>query len=363
MQPDAVKPVTHRAGWDSFNSLQKVVVSLVLATILVLACVIFLGSWPDSHKILFRSLDDQDVTAVLNALYSNGFDVRLDQSTGAILVPAPDIQRARITLSNYGLPAKSSLLGQQERPGMNPIYQNPDKNVLVDKVQYAQKIENLIGQRIERLLVPLVGRGSVRAQVTIIGEVKQATNTNSQNDLKKTVSDDGMPGKMNIIVIVDDKKIINADSSVIRIPRTEQELNKFSDLIKKAVGFNKERGDSISLINTSFSDSLIQEVVPGDLTLRKSLPQKLYGDGGGIILLILFFAFVIYKLMKLQANNRVEKEYNTSLSNISASSPDSPSETARVNYEENMRILNNLVKNDPKLVAQIMKNWVSADEK
>ena len=90
--------------WDETSIGQKFLVISAFFTILAISIMIVIWAWSSPYRILFSSLNDRDAITILNTLYSNGFDAKLDESTGAILVPATEIHYARIKLSNLGIP-------------------------------------------------------------------------------------------------------------------------------------------------------------------------------------------------------------------------------------------------------------------
>ena len=291
------------------------------------------------------------------------------------------------------------------------------------QLEYTQRLEASFTQRIERLLEPLLGAESIRAQVTadidfttrertletynpdskilrnteLEEQVKDSEGKESSGvsnslrrevnsyELDKTISLTksaiGRIDKLYIAVIVDDKVSRGVKGNMIRTPRTENELNKLEDLVKKAVGFNAKRGDIVNVIGTSFkinrSSSYqlqnyhLQDNAYSGPTWNQVWVKDLFNKTLGILLVLLLIFAVIRPATKSLVNmpgysvknlSEERAHYNSSPGGFSSNS-DSEGQEANDpgNYESNMLAAARVVERDPKLVAQIMKNWVSAD--
>ncbi len=51
------------------------------------------------------------------------------------------------------------------------------------------------------------------------------------------------------------------------VPRTDEEMKKYKNLIERAVGFNEDRGDSIEVVNIQFKEVEVEEDSFMDKTL------------------------------------------------------------------------------------------------
>ena len=286
------------------------------------------------------------------------------------------------------------------------------------QLEYTQRLEASFTQRIERLLEPILGAESIRAQVTadIDFTARERTletyNPDSRvlrnNELEERVKDNvgsekpevlnklrrevnsyeldktirltrsaiGRIDKLYITVIVDDKLSRGVKGNTIRTPHTKDELDRLTDLVKKAVGFNARRGDVVSVSGATFK-------------IRRSLNHQLYNNAstgpswgqvwvkdlfnktlGTLLVLLIIFSVIrpaIKSLVSLPANlaeNTFKNgsHYNSGSGDFRDNADTDLSEiTGSGDYEKNMITVARVVERDPKLVAQIMKNWVSAD--
>ena len=93
-------------------------------------------------------------------------------------------------------------------------------------------------------------------------KVEEVTNFEISKTVRNTVREVGEIKKLSVAVLVDgiyvndDKGTPDdkADDVKTYQPRTQEELDRITALIKSAVGFDEERGDSIEVVNLQFAD-------------------------------------------------------------------------------------------------------------
>src|SRR3569832_725579 len=191
-------------------------------------------------------------------------------------------------------------------------------------------------------------------------------------ELDKTISHTQFPTgnvkRLSIAVVVDDHQETDADGNVTRKPRSEEEITRLSALAKEAIGFNAQRGDSLNVINASFTEQPKLEAPPEPSLLEK---PWLWDVGkqvlAGIAVLVLIFA-VLKPLFK----NLVEKappprmvmgevEAQVMEQQRLMGGGQNPQLPRANYYEQNVNTAQNLATQDPKRVAQVVKNWVASD--
>jgi flagellar M-ring protein FliF len=193
-------------------------------------------------------------------------------------------------------------------------------------------------------------------------------------ELDKTISHtrlaSGNIRRLSVAVVLDDKP----GPGTVREPWTEPELERFTSLVREAVGFNAERGDSVNMINASFQQPAEFEPLP-ELGL---LEQPWVWDAvrwaaGAIGLLILVFAVLRPTLQQLaqsgarsaamtpapaMAGGVGEDQISLSGGAQGARQLKGPQQD---NYQGNLSMAQNVAGEDPKRVAQVVKNWVNED--
>lgn len=189
-------------------------------------------------------------------------------------------------------------------------------------------------------------------------------------ELDKTISHTQFPTgnvkRLSIAVVVDDRQKADEEGKITREPRSEDEINRITALAKEAVGFNPQRGDSLNVINASFTDPPKLEEPPPPSMLEKPWVW----DVGKQVLAGLAVLALIFGVLRPLFKNLVEKAPAPQV--ISAEVAAAVLEQQRLGggqhpqlprggYEQNVTMAQNMAAQDPKRVAQVVKNWVASD--
>jgi len=171
--------------------------------------------------------------------------------------------------------------------------------------------------------------------------------------------------RLSVSVVVDYKQTTDKDGKVAMKPLTEAEKAQITNLIKEAMGFNAERGDSVNVVNTPFARTE-QETLP-DLPFWKQPEYVEYIDIAktagkyllmALALLILYLRVLKPLLKKLsEASKLPPPSHSPQLEHVGmASLP------GQRNYEENLTRAQKMASEDPRVVANIVKTWVASNE-
>jgi flagellar M-ring protein FliF len=201
----------------------------------------------------------------------------------------------------------------------------------------------------------------------------------------------GQLKRLTVAVVVDDMPVIGKDGKPAKgRALTDAELAHITTLVKDAVGFDEARGDSVNVVNASFRN----DAPPPDTELEK-VPlweTPIFRDmaklGAGVIVLLVLALAVLRPMIKaLLPAARASGLLAGPGDNVTISSAGAaagsftgathphghggeaagglglPAPAAPpVPYEQQITNARALVNQDPKRVAQVVKNWVSVDE-
>ncbi|NKQ11860.1 flagellar basal-body MS-ring/collar protein FliF [Pseudomonas sp. SST3] len=210
---------------------------------------------------------------------------------------------------------------------------------------------------------------------------EQATrNYELDRSISYTKQQQGRLRRLSVAVVLDDQVTVAADGTTTRVPRTADELARFTRLVQDAVGFDASRGDSVSVINAPFAaDSLDETFI--DIPFYS---QPWFWDIVKQVLGVLFILVLVFGVLRPVLNNLTNAgkgkdlqpvggdaelgemgEIDDALTNdrVSLSGPQSimlPSPTE--GYDAQLNAIKNLVAEDPGRVAQVVKDWINADE-
>lgn len=178
----------------------------------------------------------------------------------------------------------------------------------------------------------------------------------------------GVVNKLSVAVVVDNKQSKNDAGEIVATPYTQEELDRFTTLVKDAVGFNAIRGDSVNVINAAFTPP--PELGPAPEV--SFLDQPWVWDVGKQILGGLLAAIVLFGVLRpvmrnlstlppVLANQAAGAEGGDGLEDdqVTLSGGNDPRLPKPNEYESELEMAKSMVVQEPKRVAQVVKQWVN----
>jgi flagellar M-ring protein FliF len=211
------------------------------------------------------------------------------------------------------------------------------------------------------------------------GNMQKDTTTNYEVDKTVRYVQQPMGGikRLTVAVVVNYKRVVDAKTgkSTMR-PLTDAEKTEITDLVKEAMGYNKERGDSVNVVNSPFS--MDQDPEPEIPLWKRPEMWELGKEIGRYLLLAIAIGFIYFKLLKplLKKN---EPEGNTEPGLLAAPQLDENGnpilpEEAQIDEladddplavpqpgttQKRLEAAKKLAKEQPKIVAQVVKEWIA----
>jgi len=148
------------------------------------------------------------------------------------------------------------------------------------------------------------------------------------------------------------------------LPPTAEEIKRINDLVREAVGFNEKRGDSINVAAASFV-APIPELI-AELPIWKDPTLIAFAKEAVQYLVFALIAFLVWsKLLKpmfemlAAAAHRVEAEENAA-----AERAEETIEGHHANkgprFEDQLKEARDVAHKEPKLIAELIKEWMGA---
>ena len=176
--------------------------------------------------------------------------------------------------------------------------------------------------------------------------------------------------RLTVAVVVNHKSVVGKDGKTTTRALTDAEKTQISDLTKQAMGFDEDRGDKISVVNSPFA-SETPEVIkpdplwkqPGAINLAKDLLKYLIG---------IFIILMIYKKLlkpmvtklvtpppppELPAPAKLESQQGE-LVTLSDGTQTLALPAKQRGYQQNLEATKQIAKDNPKLVANVVTAWV-----
>ena len=228
---------------------------------------------------------------------------------------------------------------------------------------------------------PNAGAANASANATTANANSGGESSNSATrnyELDRTVSHVSDPAgrlaRLTVAVAVDNKATTDDKGNNKSVPFTAQELEHLTDLAKNAVGFNQQRGDSVTVINQPFHKAPGNEPLPETPFWQRPGVMDLIKQGGGVLVALIIAFGLLRPLLRgvfkgtpgtaLQA-----LPAGAGIPTVSVRIDDADDDMAPgrlgpppgMNYEARVAMAKRMVTENPKQVAQVVRSWVSED--
>jgi len=202
--------------------------------------------------------------------------------------------------------------------------------------------------------------------------VNNQKNTTTNFEVDKTVrySQQSMGGikRLNVAVVVNNMPVVGKNGKVTYRPLTAAEKTQINDLAMQAMGFNKERGDALTVVNSSFAGEP-EEIIP-EVPMWKNPETIEYGKDAlrfivGIVVVLLIYKRVLSPMLR-KLTTPVQKLLNApdnedAVVNLSGAEGQAQL-TSVANSSSNLAAAKQLAKDNPRMVASVVANWTSGSE-
>ena len=368
-----------------------------------------------------RRLASEQVTAIVNLVASS----------------LPDIDASQVTVVDQQGRLLSSPQGQDEFAARD------------QQVEFTRQFEESYSQRIETLIAPLVGVGRVRAEVSAqfdmsaVEEAREQYSPDSQIVRSEQVSEDrragtggaaGVPGslsnqpqgrapnavvaneskqdgstqstrnyeidrtiaytrqpagrlkRISVAVLVDNVQVKGKDGKLTEVALTPEQISRVTTLVKDAVGFDEERGDSVNVVNSAWSGD--PRVAAGELESLPVWEQPWARDAAKLLIGLIALLALVFAVLRplarqfagvlsappplpsplalpgIASGDSGFPAMSDGAGRVSMSSAGYTSAEATMSataYEDQIAQARALVGEDPARVAQVVKKWVSTN--
>ena len=115
--------------------------------------------------------------------------------------------------------------------------------------------------------------GTGTSAASQVSRTEETVNFEITKTIRNRVKESGQIKRLSVAVLVDGKYIENDDGDKVWQPRAADELAQLETLVKSAVGFNEQRGDSVEIVNMQFVKLEPLEFDDGSLFLGISIEE------------------------------------------------------------------------------------------
>jgi flagellar M-ring protein FliF len=178
--------------------------------------------------------------------------------------------------------------------------------------------------------------------------------------------------RLTVAVLIDNLRTLGKDGKTREMPLTAQQLEHVNQLVKDAVGFDETRGDSVNVVNASFTEETpapegeLQAPAFWEMPLFLNLAKLV---AGALVLLVLVLSVLRPMVRSLIGPSRGSVtilprsgEPAAASAAATAALPAAALKEAAATHEQQVAQARTLANQDPKRVAQVVRGWVAQDE-
>jgi flagellar M-ring protein FliF len=199
------------------------------------------------------------------------------------------------------------------------------------------------------------------------GHRETVTNYEVDRTVRVTRNATGMVRRLNAAVVVNNPTKTDAKGKTTTVPLSQDELDKLTALVQEAVGYDKQRGDSVRVINAPFKVEAQGKEDELPLWKQQWLLDLLRAGGvpAALALVALAVAFGLVKPAVMAALAKPESAKGEQLDAVVDDAQElpvaMPELLAAPQMSRKLEDARMLAKENPTAVANIVRDWVNGD--
>jgi flagellar M-ring protein FliF len=206
--------------------------------------------------------------------------------------------------------------------------------------------------------------GAAAASASTAGPTSASKESSANFEVDRTIEHrmaaTGTIRRLTAAVVVNHRRVVDKDGKATATPIGAPEMEQIQALVREAMGFKKERGDSLNVVNAPFTEPESVPVVevpmwkqPDNIALAK--------DVGRYTLFALLIAYLVFGVLK-PALRRASEQAPAAMALPSSSDLPALPAAGTPDNEDPLAKARRIAREDPKIVANVVKAWVSNDE-
>jgi flagellar M-ring protein FliF len=194
------------------------------------------------------------------------------------------------------------------------------------------------------------------------GRREAVTNYEVDKTVRVTKNASGNVKRLNAAVVVNNRTVVDSKGKSTQVPLSAEEIEKLTSLVQESIGFNKERGDSVKVINAPFKVDPVTNVDTPlwkspeliDLVRAAALPAGL-----AVVAILVFFGLLRPAAKAAFATPRLSGR-GTRIDAVvdDEQTLDAVAALAAPAYLKQIEGAKALAKENPAAVAGIVRGWV-----
>jgi flagellar M-ring protein FliF len=224
---------------------------------------------------------------------------------------------------------------------------------------------------------PAVASGASAASgaSTVQGPLSVRHDLTTNYEVDKTIRHTEQPmggiKRLSVAVVINYRREVDAHGKSQMVPLNADQQTKAEQLVKDAMGFDPSRGDVVNVVNSAFStadDRAVSDLPwwrqADNIELAKTAAKYLLIGLAGLYLYFGILRPAVRRLFKQPDPPPAEPELPSSMDAASGEAGEvnevlEEMEKKQTTYQRNLITARQMAKDDPRIVATVLKNWVS----
>lgn len=183
--------------------------------------------------------------------------------------------------------------------------------------------------------------------------------------IRHTRTEVGTIKRLSVAVVVNHKRVVDKAGESKLQPYDPKEMAQIQTLVREAMGFDKDRGDTVNVVNAPFLVPFEPAVVPfwkdpGNLPLAIEAGKWLLVAGLALATLLMVRSSVrdLVRLSEVAATPPAPEPPP-----VVEEPPPSPEEVREIlDYERSIQRARDIARDNPRLAAEVIRGWVTKGE-
>ena len=191
----------------------------------------------------------------------------------------------------------------------------------------------------------------------------ESINFEVDKTIQHTRAASGTIRRMTAAVVVNHRRSVGADGKATFTALAPAELEQINALVREAMGFNKERGDSLNVVNAAFSEP--EREVVAELPLWKQPDNiSMAKETGRYLLFAILIGYLVFGVLRPMLRKAAENVPSLPAPEPNALAGQHIPATAipGAPADDPLARARRIAREDPKIVANVVKSWVNRDE-
>ena len=163
--------------------------------------------------------------------------------------------------------------------------------------------------------------------------------------------------RLSVAVVVNYRKETDAEGKVEQRPLAAEEIAKINDLVKEAMGYSKERGDTLNVANSPFNE-IEAEVIPETPIWMNPVAWDWGKEIGKHLMIAGLVLYLLMGVLRPYLKNIEKSRTEAKQAEIAAFQAEENVPNF-VSYEAKLEAAKKISADEPQVAASVIKEWVS----